>query len=367
MSQQAKRRKHDASSSPTAVVEAASQQAKRQKHDASSTSNALSISGKQFVPKWKTLIVFYDTETTSNDPTKHRIISMGAVCCECKNGRFVPLGRFHSLVHTDQQIDDVAYRIHHISQKDLQGQPEFSEVMTAFSSFLKTYIEDQRTRIILVAHNGRRFDDIILLCEFIRNNMNIDEWMQDNQIYALADTLPLLKKVFKHVPMHQKPKNVHTGAVSFALGNCFDSLCQDSDNVFENRHDALADSLALMHVLNSPAVTQRFHFDMLLKEAQKRTDALKRMRESAGVKFQEQETRCLKLMAEAGNMTLDDVKQDTEEELLPRPEFAEAVQENLALCLVCMNMVRPDNHQCHDVPVALQHRLQSSAALDLSL
>jgi DNA polymerase III epsilon subunit-like protein len=292
---------------------------------------------------------FWDTETTGNSTSTDDIISIGGVLCEYKNGKFHKIEEFNSFVSTNKKIDPVAQSIHHISKSDLMNQPEFPDVMRMLRTFLQQYQPESNSRLILVAHNGSRFDDIILYCNFIQHRMDFDQFMKDIKCYGFIDTLKYLKVLFKGCQYKDSPKDSTTGRSSFALGHCYTSFCGATE--LSGAHDALVDSRAMFDVMNSVAVCQRVNLQNLFKNTVHKKKALNWIKQTAGIAFQnkEQHTKLAKTQdAVIENMDGDagssEVLVVTDPVFEDETDFLEGNSPYHRLCLACMRFVKKDEH-----------------------
>ncbi len=299
----------------------------------------------------------WDVESTSKFPTEDHIISIGGVLCDFdarrKSSRLVPLHSFHTYVYTNRKIDAGAQKIHHISQKDLAGAPTFPEAIAELTKFLQKWIVHgpngaRRVQTFFMAHNGRKFDDVILYCNFVQHNMDFEGFLDDVACRGFVDSLPVIKGLFDKLEYRFKPKDPKTGRVSYALGNCYSFFCKKT---LENAHDALADSQALVDVCTSDEVAKRLNRQTLLKAIVDRRKAVNWVRQTSGVAFQRQELR-------ARNARLRDasIEVESEEQVAPVPSMTVSgpimeltsyyrVVPAKRLCKRCVQIVRPD-HKC---------------------
>lgn len=295
----------------------------------------------------------WDTETTSNKPTEDDIISIGGVLCDysVEEQKFHKLAEFHTYVMTNKKIDPVAQSIHHISKSDLYGQPDFPDAIDLLITFLKQYQPEKNARLILLAHNGSKFDDIILYCNFVQHHLDFDEFMKKIHCYGFIDSLKYLKALFKGCHYKEMPKDPKTGRVSFALGHCYSSFCGGA--ILENAHDALVDSQALFEVANAAPVCQKVCMKNLFKWVVNRKKAVNWIRQTAGVSFQNQEKYTQQAMEASLNPEMayqnNQKKRRIEEAMEAEPMFEddklyEGYQVSRLLCLVCMTFVLPKEH-----------------------
>lgn len=231
----------------------------------------------------------WDTESTSNKPTEDDIISIGGVLCKYNSAQkiFEKVAEFHTYVQTKKKIDTVAQSIHHITKADLYNQPAFPEAVEILRTFLQQYQPEGNSRLIMVAHNGSKFDDIILYCNFVQNRLNFDDFLRDIKCYGFLDTLKYFRSIFKKAPSEDLPKDAKTGRVSFALGHIYTSYC--GGDKLENAHDALVDSQALFDIFNSKQVVTKIHYSEMFKSVVRKVKAVNWVKQTAGVAFQDQE------------------------------------------------------------------------------
>ena len=288
---------------------------------------------------------FYDTESTGNKPTEDDIISVGGVLAtyHSPTKRFEKLDEFHSYVDTDRKIDPLALAVHHISKSMLRGQPRFSEVVRQLRLFLLQHQTQPHTRVIFIAHNGSKFDDIILYCNFVQHNLNFDVFLHDVHCYGFLDTLKYLKVMFKDCAYKDRPQDAKTGRESFALGHCFTSFCGGTG--LEGAHDALVDARALFDIFNSACVQPKINLPGLFRNVVPKLKGLKWVKQTAGVSFQTREEATLR---EADPEHRETRRDDAPADLSNVPMFDAAEdpynQLPLRLCLNCMTFVRVSEH-----------------------
>jgi DNA polymerase III epsilon subunit-like protein len=277
--------------------------------------------------------IFWDVESTSKEPTQDDIISMGGVMSKYNNTRFTKISEFHTYVNTPKSIDPEAEAIHHISRKDIAQAPTFAEAVLLFENWILSAKQQPSDRIIFLAHNGRKFDDVILFCNFVQNRLNFDDFLNRINCYGFVDTLKMLRVLFKNKPLCDLPKNSSTSRVSFALGNCYSSFCKTG--VLTNAHDALVDSQALFDVFNSVNVCSLFDTLSLFQHVIIKEKSMKWIKQTAGIAFQS---------------LIDHVKEqplDNQERMTTDPcweELSPLSKSEARLCLNCMNFYRIGDH-----------------------
>jgi len=290
-----------------------------------------------------TRYLIWDTETTSGDVTKDDIISLGGVLCtynphgasdgKTKYGVFTKIDEFHCYVSTKKKIDQQAQAIHHITEDKLYNQPIFPEVIESFKTFLQQYQPERNARLVLVAHNGSKFDNIIMYANFVQHRMDFEDFLKSCKVYGFIDSLKFFKVLLKGCQYAEQPKDASTGRISLALGHCYKSFCKAD---LEGAHNALMDSRGLFDILNSDCISRKINLNNLFKSTTSKEKELKWIKSTVGVAFaaKEEQTRMEKL----GNQ-MEIVKDD----LSTDPIFEqESPQSNHKFCLNCMSFWKKD-------------------------
>lgn len=309
-------------------------------------------------------ILFYDVESTGKVPTEDDIISFGAVLTvfqECVG--FRKLDEFHEFVHTKRPIDPDAQTVHHISEKMIENAVDFPGMIVIFKAWLGKYLLKPSDRLILMAHNGSKFDDVMLCCNFIAHQMCFEEFLTSIHCSGFIDSLKMIKKLFqtcltnRTLNLEQVPKVQDTGRISYALGTCHECFC--GEPIGEFAHNALVDSVALYKIFTSEKSRQllcQFRLSKLFEfivpceksvEALKRTAGLERQHRMEQIRqmeigdFEEEEYKFSTLTEEAwGKIT----------ELPATPIWAPTNHTNTKrLCLNCMCFVEMMSHQQCDL------------------
>ena len=161
--------------------------------------------------------VVVDTETTGLEPEQgHRVIEIG--CVEILDRR-VTGERFHQYVNPKREIDDAAYEIHGLSNRELEDEPEFEAIAEEFMAFIRG--------AELIIHNAP-FDVAFLNYELSR----IESKERINDACKIIDSLALAR--------HKHP----------GQKNSLDALCRrySVDNSVREHHGALLDAEILADV-----------------------------------------------------------------------------------------------------------------------
>ena len=282
----------------------------------------------------RTIFAVWDTETTSNKPTEDDIISIGAVICEYKNGEFLKLDENHWYVHTSRKIDPAAYAVHRISAADLIGKDRIDVVLKNLTLWVQKYIYSNRDRLVMVAHNGRRFDDILLYCNCMKNKIDYNKFLSDIQCYGFMDSIKFIKGVLKGQSKTMLPTDVKTERVSYTLGNCYTSLCNKN---IEDAHDALGDSRALYEILNSEKLASIINIHKVFEYVVPIAKGVGAIKQSTGVSFQ--------IMS--GEVCRQSTNQNSgcRERLYESDEVLKTYKSEVTLCLSCVTFV-PGGTMC---------------------
>jgi DNA polymerase III epsilon subunit-like protein len=287
--------------------------------------------------------VFYDVESTSNDPVEDDIISIGAVAAHFEGKSFNKMSDFHTLIDTSRKIDPAAEAVHHITKAMLRGAPKFKEGIKLFTDWIAS-ITTPTSRVILLAHNGSKFDDIIMFCNLVNIGVNYDDFLKEIKCYGFIDTLKLLRGLFKNKDKKEQPTNPETSKVSFTLGACYSNFCGKS--TLEGAHDALVDSTALYDILCSPAVSTMCDTMTLFKYLLPKEKAVKATRQAAGMSFLRKEELGEK-NAQIGEQSSSSSSSVSDSTTSLNPIFDAKDREESVLCKNCIRMVdRTDHTSC---------------------
>jgi DNA polymerase III epsilon subunit family exonuclease len=154
------------------------------------------------------MLIALDLETTGFNPKKDRIIEVGLVKFE--NGKIIE--KFSSLINPHTKLSSAIKAITNISDEDLNNAPDFDEIRPKIEDFIKDFP--------IVGHN----------IHFDINFLNHNGLNLTNPEY---DTLPISLILLPHQP-------------SYSLEILSDKLNLEHTN----KHRALDDSIASMHLFN---------------------------------------------------------------------------------------------------------------------
>lgn len=291
--------------------------------------------------------VFWDVESTSRSPIDDDIISIGAVLSKYneQSKQFDKIDEYHSFVFTYKYIEKAAQDVHHISQQDLKNAPPLIQALEKFTTWISNFTTTTPDcKLYLVAHNGSRFDDIMLFSNCVHNNICYDDFLCNIQCKGFLDSLSLFNSIFKTRDNSEKPFDEKTKRVTFRLGECYKFYC--GGDVLENAHDALADSQALLDVFNSDHISKLLNLQTLLAHTRPIKDEINNIRKKVGRIYQTKE--------EISKRERIDVQDGTMTSIFPQDQkFYEKQYPNSIFCLNCMEFT---NHiTCTSKSKSFQH------------
>ena len=184
--------------------------------------------------------VVWDSETTGRDPrgtfkrksgvsSKDKITEIGAYCME--RGKY-----FQTIVNPGKAIPPFIARLTHIYNDVAREAPDFSTQGLEFRNWCQDGLRRGK-RVVLISHNGQRFDDIFL------DEHCKDEGVEYFDFYRL-DTLTLFRREFPDLPRH---------ALGF-LKEHFKIINEGTS------HRALEDAYVLRRVIEAGAKEKRKRF-----------------------------------------------------------------------------------------------------------
>lgn len=183
--------------------------------------------------------LYLDFEATGLEPSEADIIQIGAILE--KDGKNV--AEFEALVKTNKTISPKVYEITKINNKLLENEASFESVLDNFKTWLSNQRENKKDEVVIIAYNALRYD-IPLLCHNLqKNNFDLKQFFYDCGIKSFADPLIWGRINLNTCSLIRNKR----GRCSYRLGDVFKSLFGKS---FENAHNALADSDALMKICN---------------------------------------------------------------------------------------------------------------------
>ena len=125
----------------------------------------------------KTIYILFDLETTGRFKTRNKIIEIASICLD-KDGDIIDNSEFASLINPDVTIPTYITQLTNITQDMVRNKELFNVVCQDFIkhniNIINDYEQETKTvleNIVLVAHNGRRFDVPFLFYHMNKNNL----------------------------------------------------------------------------------------------------------------------------------------------------------------------------------------------------
>lgn len=177
-------------------------------------------------------LAFFDLETTGLRRNRDSIIQMACYCMpfNIRKNKCGPIsGVFYTGVKPHIFPKEAGHR-----RKIITGAPKISEASQNLLSFLKMNLQSYN-KSALVAHNGNSFDVPFLVSSMNRVGIDATEELKSIGLEYKLDTLELVRKQKEiQFPNHK-------------LGTVYQTL---TGNPLINAHNALADTEALLYILN---------------------------------------------------------------------------------------------------------------------
>lgn len=112
------------------------------------------------------LKLFYDTETTGLDSTKHSIHNLAGIVEV--DGFVVEEFNIYMRPHPKAKIDASALKASGVTEEQIMAYPEWTVGYKQFKDIIKTYADPYaKERFFLIGYNNRKFDDFFLNMLFI--------------------------------------------------------------------------------------------------------------------------------------------------------------------------------------------------------
>ena len=199
------------------------------------------------------LYIVFDIETTGFSKDRHHIIEIAAQTL-APNGEAIEGETFKSFVKPPTPIPPQISELTGITNRDVSGAAAFPEVATRFFNFMRfqafQYMSDhdkQIKNVVLVAHNGKRFDIPFLMASLERYKIS-HLWLEESKFGFSIDTLELSRKGVQSVASRNVP-------ASYSLGALYQFI---TGNTLVSAHRAMSDVEATIYVLrHHPFWSQR--------------------------------------------------------------------------------------------------------------
>lgn len=151
---------------------------------------------------------------------------------------------FQRHVKCTKAIGLKSQRITGITEKTLLNAPLIATMFELFAQYIQNIWQNVNSDValILVAHNGIKFDLPIIIAELERNNLNATKYMRQLKFSYLLDTVIMARDVVDTLNL---PRD-NTGKPCFKLGGIYQMLCKRE---LVGAHGAEADCSAVLELL----------------------------------------------------------------------------------------------------------------------
>ena len=193
----------------------------------------------------RVLYFVFDLETTGFVPIRDEIIEIAGFFLG-PDKTLLENGVFESLIRPNNPLNDNIQSITGITNEMLEGKPSFDIVGKDLIGFINNtkgvYEEEKNTtvdHVILVAHNGKRFDIPFLFSRYEYNRIEVPSFMSSFGI----DTMLLASRAIVAQPSTNVPLNYKLQSLySFVTGG----------ETILNAHRATSDAKATVFILQYP-------------------------------------------------------------------------------------------------------------------
>lgn len=204
------------------------------------------------------LFIVLDTETTGLSCYSDHIVEFASIGIRNKtNEKPKPKPKskhseFILRIRPGKNINPHASKVHKIYDQDVANAPDFTEVYLKWSQWIIAQKTNPKEPVKLIAHNGRKFDFVLLCREIQRSGFNLEEEFKRIGIVSILDSVEWFRQ---HIPLYQNlnsnidqnSKKLLTGSPkSYKLTDLFQWVF---GREMRNAHSALADTKALAKLL----------------------------------------------------------------------------------------------------------------------
>lgn len=178
-------------------------------------------------------VVLYDCETTGLSTQQHDIVQFAAL--PLVGGERIGSYCSDVKLHRFDKVPQKAYEVHGIGWKRLKNAPVWGDVWAGFVKWLDI-VRHPHTRVLLVAHNGKRYDAPMVQAHCKRWGVVVPDWI------LWGDSLPVCRELYPKAESHKLE-------AMFALVCQADPTIKASLPTGVSAHDALYDTAMLRAVV----------------------------------------------------------------------------------------------------------------------
>lgn len=207
-----------------------------------------------------------DLEATGLSVSRDKITQMCCVFVQCtesrsEHGEYKVLSVFNNYVNPERHIPDNVQQLTGITDARVKDEPVFEYIWRDFCEWSANICQEHACKqCALVAHNGFAYDFRMLRahvdCACLNSMyLSYNQWMSVCSVRHEIDTMLAARQVHASKWSHELRKTA-SGNPSYTLSSVYAAVF---DSSFDNAHDALGDTLALVRACFDSRSPLRFH------------------------------------------------------------------------------------------------------------
>jgi DNA polymerase III epsilon subunit-like protein len=185
--------------------------------------------------------IAWDLEATNKNPKTEEITQIGLSSCLVDvNGQTQHISDFLELVKCKKKIDPISSQITGITDAMLVDAAPLPEVLTRVTEFFNQLPPDKER--VLYAHNGEKFDLILLVYDMRRNGLDPLAIIRPWKVNWCVDSLPLARNTLDTTKLTLNER----GLPCYKLESIYSCFINEH---LEHAHNALYDSKAVLRMI----------------------------------------------------------------------------------------------------------------------
>ena len=202
----------------------------------------------------KYYLISFDCESTGLSAYSDQIVELGAVfrLWDSETGVSTDLQSFSEYAKpTVRTMCRKAEEITGISMASLQGKASIQTVLNNFTKHVDMVCDDVDIPRLLLSYNGFSYDIPLMVAEIERYGASSIGYFRQLRIQQAIDVLPFGRSCIDTSILRRKAN----GSCSYKLGDVYSAVC---NNPLLNAHGSLADSKAVLDILDYPEIQTCF-------------------------------------------------------------------------------------------------------------
>lgn len=223
------------------------------------------------------IVIAYDLETTGLNAIKDRVVQFAIKVVSIRRNDVlldIPPESYTSLVNPgSRRMHPMAMKITGITDKKVENAPSFRHIWKTFMNMIRSLvpngISEEATRLCMIGHNSRIYDDIMLVNELRKINFVIPDPF-GNFVVVFGDTLVASRNRVKEHPE------------CFRGNHRLSTLYHEATGMeLSGAHDALVDTNAVEALINYDPICQKIAFESWSCRLQQYSDRLSKIKKKA--------------------------------------------------------------------------------------